>query len=128
MTSYDDLGRVQFCLGGLVCQLRVLKFSTALGLCTKEFKEKIDLHALNRHIHRSPSRYWDALVLGGDTYHPSRSKASTFPPSLSTDTSSTLPISSPSRFNTRQSGIGRGSSPLAPTLLGWLDTSGSSAP
>ncbi|PPS07995.1 hypothetical protein GOBAR_AA12649 [Gossypium barbadense] len=45
-----------------------------------------------------------------------------------TGTSLALPISSPSVFSTRQSGIGRGSSPLAPMLLGWLDTSGSSAP
>ncbi|PPS10708.1 hypothetical protein GOBAR_AA09937 [Gossypium barbadense] len=48
----------------------------------EEFKEENDLHALNRHIHRSPSRCWDALVPGGATYNPSRSKASALPPSL----------------------------------------------
>ncbi|PPR90897.1 hypothetical protein GOBAR_AA29785 [Gossypium barbadense] len=67
MTNYDDPGTVQFCLGGLVCQLSVPEFNTALGLYTEEFKEENDLHALNRHIHHSPSR---------------RSKASALPPSL----------------------------------------------
>ncbi|KAK5842251.1 hypothetical protein PVK06_004587 [Gossypium arboreum] len=82
MTNYDDLGTVQFCLGGLVRQLSVPKFGMALGLYTEEFKEQNDLHALNRHIHRSPLQYWDALVSGGATYNPSCSKASDLPPSL----------------------------------------------
>ncbi|PPR94675.1 hypothetical protein GOBAR_AA25997 [Gossypium barbadense] len=160
MTNYDDPSTIQFRLGGLICQLSVLEFDTTLGLYMEEFKEENDLHALNRHIHRSPSRCWDALVLGEVTYNPSRSKASALPPSLRylhailahmitgrrestgivnthdayfvglchTGTSSTLPISSPLRFCTRQSDVGRGSSPLAPMLLGWLDSSGSSAP
>ncbi|PPS06467.1 hypothetical protein GOBAR_AA14183 [Gossypium barbadense] len=71
MTNYDDLGT-----------LSILKFGTALGLYTEEFKEENGLHALNRHIHRSPSRCWDALVPGGATYNPSHSKASALPPSL----------------------------------------------
>ncbi|PPS08550.1 hypothetical protein GOBAR_AA12088 [Gossypium barbadense] len=82
MTNYDDPNTVQFCLGRLVCQLSVPEFGTALGLYTEEFKEQNDLHALNHHIHRSPSRCWDALVLGAATYNPSRSKASALPPSL----------------------------------------------
>ncbi|PPS03660.1 hypothetical protein GOBAR_AA17003 [Gossypium barbadense] len=82
MTNYDDPGTVQFCLGGLVCQLSVPKFGTALGLYTEEFKEENDLHALNRHIHCSLSRCWDALVPGSATYNPSCFKASTLPPSL----------------------------------------------
>ncbi|PPS14914.1 hypothetical protein GOBAR_AA05661 [Gossypium barbadense] len=56
MTNYDDLGTVQFRLDGLVRQLNVPKFGTALGLYTEEFKEENDLHALNCHIHRSPLR------------------------------------------------------------------------
>ncbi|PPR92319.1 hypothetical protein GOBAR_AA28354 [Gossypium barbadense] len=67
ITSYDDPSTVQFCLGGLVCQLSFPEFGTALGLYTKEFKKENDLHALNHHIHRSPSRC---------------SKASALPPSL----------------------------------------------
>ncbi|PPS20125.1 hypothetical protein GOBAR_AA00438 [Gossypium barbadense] len=55
MTNYNDPGTMQFCLGGLICQLSIPEFCTALGLYTEEFKEKNDLHALNRHIHRSPS-------------------------------------------------------------------------
>ncbi|KAK5771233.1 hypothetical protein PVK06_047421 [Gossypium arboreum] len=82
MTNYDDPSTVQFCLGRLVLQLSVPEFVTALGLYTEEFKEENDLHALNCHIHRSPSRCWDALVPGSATYNPSRSKASALPPSL----------------------------------------------
>ncbi|PPS09752.1 hypothetical protein GOBAR_AA10900 [Gossypium barbadense] len=82
MTSYDNPGTVQFRLGGLVRQLSVPEFGTVLGLYTEEFKEENDLHALNRHIHRSPSRCWDALVSGGATYNSSRSKASALPPPL----------------------------------------------
>ncbi|PPR83808.1 hypothetical protein GOBAR_AA36904 [Gossypium barbadense] len=61
MTNYYDPGMVQFRLGGLVCQLSVPEFGTTLGLYMEEFKEENGLHALNRHIHRSPSRCWDAL-------------------------------------------------------------------
>ena len=82
MTNYDDLSTVQFRLGGLVRQLNVLEFGTALGLYMEEIKEENDLHALNRHIHRSPSWCWDALVPSGATYNPSSSKASALPPSL----------------------------------------------
>ncbi|PPR91674.1 hypothetical protein GOBAR_AA29010 [Gossypium barbadense] len=84
MMNYDDPSTVQFRLGGLVHQLSVPKFSTALGLYTEEVKEENDLHALNCHIHRSPSWCWDALVPGGATYNRSRSKALALPPSLST--------------------------------------------
>ncbi|PPR88102.1 hypothetical protein GOBAR_AA32591 [Gossypium barbadense] len=82
MTNYNDPGTVQFRLDRLVCQLSVPEFGTALGLYTKEFKEENDLHALNRHICRSPSRCWDTLVPCGATYNPSHSKASALPPSL----------------------------------------------
>ncbi|PPS13928.1 hypothetical protein GOBAR_AA06650 [Gossypium barbadense] len=82
MTNYDDPSTVQFRLGGLVCQLSVLEFRTALGLYTEEFMEENNLDTLNRHIHHSPSRSWDALVPGGATYNPSHSKASALPPSL----------------------------------------------
>ncbi|PPS08898.1 hypothetical protein GOBAR_AA11745 [Gossypium barbadense] len=82
MTNYDDPDTVQFDLGGLVCQLNVPEFGTALGLYTEEFKKENDLHALNRNIHRSPSRCWDALVPSGATYNPSSSKVSALPPSL----------------------------------------------
>ncbi|PPR86041.1 hypothetical protein GOBAR_AA34649 [Gossypium barbadense] len=77
-----DTFKIEFCLNGLVCRLSVPEFGTALGLYMEEFKEENDLHALNRHIHRSPSRCWDALVPGGATYNPSRSKASALPLSL----------------------------------------------
>ncbi|PPS11506.1 hypothetical protein GOBAR_AA09140 [Gossypium barbadense] len=83
MTNYDDLGMVQFHLGRLAHQLSVPKFGTALGLYREEFKEENDLDTLNCHIHRSPSRCWDALVPGGATCNPSRSKASALPLSLS---------------------------------------------
>ncbi|PPR86040.1 hypothetical protein GOBAR_AA34648 [Gossypium barbadense] len=82
MINYDDPGMVQFCLNGLVCRLSVPEFGTALGLYMEEFKEENDLHALNRHIHHSLSRCWDALVPGGATYNPSRSKPSALPLSL----------------------------------------------
>ncbi|PPR99336.1 hypothetical protein GOBAR_AA21330 [Gossypium barbadense] len=84
MTNYNDPGTVQFFLGGLVLQLSVPEFGTALCLYTEEFKEENDLHALNCHIHRSLSQCWDALVLGAATYNPSRTKASALPPSLCT--------------------------------------------
>ncbi|PPS06387.1 hypothetical protein GOBAR_AA14259 [Gossypium barbadense] len=83
-TNYDDPGTVQFGLGRLVRQFSVLEFGTTMGLYTEEFKEENDLHALNRHIHRSPSWCWDTLVPSVATYNPSRSKASALPPSLST--------------------------------------------
>ncbi|PPR86938.1 hypothetical protein GOBAR_AA33753 [Gossypium barbadense] len=82
MTNYDDLGRVQFRLGRLVCQLSVPEFGTTLGLYTEEFMKENNLDTLNRHIHPSPSRCWDALVPGAATYNPSCSKASALPPSL----------------------------------------------
>ncbi|PPR91809.1 hypothetical protein GOBAR_AA28876 [Gossypium barbadense] len=80
---------------------------------------------LGDHIHRSPLRCWDALVPSGATYNPSRSKISALPPSLRY-----LHTILADRIigSTRQSGIGRGSFPLAPMLLNWLSTSGSSAP
>ncbi|PPS02770.1 hypothetical protein GOBAR_AA17896 [Gossypium barbadense] len=62
MTNYNDPSTVQFHLGGLIRQLSVPEFGTALGLYTEEFKEENDLHALKRHIHCSPPRCWDALV------------------------------------------------------------------
>ncbi|PPS01920.1 hypothetical protein GOBAR_AA18737 [Gossypium barbadense] len=90
MMNYDDPNTVQFCLGGLVRQLSVSEFGTALGLYTEEFKEENDLHALNYHIHRSPSWCWDALVPGGATYNPNRSKTSALPPSLTAAQESSL--------------------------------------
>ncbi|PPS19167.1 hypothetical protein GOBAR_AA01402 [Gossypium barbadense] len=82
------------------------ELDAALGLYTEEFKEENELHALTRHIHSSPSKCWHTLAPSAASYNPSRSKASVLPPSLSvccTGTSLTLPISSPSRFSTRQS-------------------------
>ncbi|PPS12889.1 hypothetical protein GOBAR_AA07752 [Gossypium barbadense] len=52
MINCDDPGTIQF---------QRPKIGTVLGLYTEEFKEENDLHALNRHIYRSPSRCWDAL-------------------------------------------------------------------
>ncbi|PPS11586.1 hypothetical protein GOBAR_AA09062 [Gossypium barbadense] len=92
-----------------------------------EFKEENDLHALNHHIHRSPSRCWDELD-GERALVSSTLMTPTFYGVCHTGTSLTLPISSPSQFGTRRSGVGRGSSLLAHMLLGWLDTSGSSTP
>ncbi|PPR85100.1 hypothetical protein GOBAR_AA35592 [Gossypium barbadense] len=82
MTRYDDSNTVQFCLGGLICQLSVPEFGAALGLYTEEFKEESELHALNRHIHFSPSKCWHTLAPSTASYNPSRSKASVLPPSL----------------------------------------------
>ncbi|PPS09205.1 hypothetical protein GOBAR_AA11439 [Gossypium barbadense] len=82
MMNYNDPGTVQFCLGGLICQLSVPEFSAALGLYTEEFKEKNEIHALTCHIHLSPSKCWHTLALGAASYNPSRSKASVLPPSL----------------------------------------------
>ncbi|PPR85944.1 hypothetical protein GOBAR_AA34747 [Gossypium barbadense] len=103
MTNYNDPSTVQFCLGGLVRQLSVPEFGTMLGLYTEEFKEENDLHALNCHIYRSPSRCWDALVPGGATYNPSRSKASTLPPSLSMRMIEKLQGTYPPRYRIAQS-------------------------
>ena len=82
MAHFDDPRTIQFCLGGLVHQLNVPEFGTALGLYTEEFMEENKLHALNRHIHHSPSWCWNALTPGAASYNPSRSKASALPPSL----------------------------------------------
>ncbi|PPS15232.1 hypothetical protein GOBAR_AA05348 [Gossypium barbadense] len=80
MMNYNDSSTVHFLLGRLVCQLSVPEFGTALGLYMVEFKEENDIDTLNRHIHHSPSWCWDALVPGGATYNPSRSKTSALPP------------------------------------------------
>ncbi|PPR86266.1 hypothetical protein GOBAR_AA34424 [Gossypium barbadense] len=90
MTNYDNPGTVQFRLGRLVFQLSIPEFGTALGLYTEEFKKENDLHALNCHIHRSPSRCWDALILCAATYNPSHSKALALPPSLTAAQESSL--------------------------------------
>ncbi|PPS00933.1 hypothetical protein GOBAR_AA19730 [Gossypium barbadense] len=82
MMNYDDPDKAQFHLGGLVRQLSVPKFYMALSLHIEEFMEENDLDTLNHHIHRSPSRCWDALVPGATTNNSSRSKASALPPSL----------------------------------------------
>ncbi|PPS05669.1 hypothetical protein GOBAR_AA14975 [Gossypium barbadense] len=82
MTYYDDPGTVQFRLGGLIHQLSVLEFGAALGLYTEEFNEENELHALNRHIHFSPSKCWHILAPSTASYNPSRSKASVLQPSL----------------------------------------------
>ncbi|PPS03933.1 hypothetical protein GOBAR_AA16731 [Gossypium barbadense] len=82
MARFDDPGSIQFCLGGLVCQLNVPEFETTLGLYTNKFMEENELHALNRHIHHSPSRCWNALMPDVASYNPSCSKASALPPSL----------------------------------------------
>ncbi|PPR90433.1 hypothetical protein GOBAR_AA30251 [Gossypium barbadense] len=62
MARFDDPGTIQFCLSGIVYQLSVPEFGTALGLYTKKFIEENELHTLNRHIHHSPSRCWNALT------------------------------------------------------------------
>ncbi|PPS08204.1 hypothetical protein GOBAR_AA12437 [Gossypium barbadense] len=48
----------------------------------KEFKEENDLNALNRHIHHSPLKCWDALAPSAASYNPNCSKASVLPLSL----------------------------------------------
>ncbi|PPS06039.1 hypothetical protein GOBAR_AA14607 [Gossypium barbadense] len=83
MTTYDDLGTVQFCLGGLICQLSVPEFSGTLGLYTEEFREENKLHALSCHIHFCPSKCWHTLALSTASYNLTRSKSSVLPPSLS---------------------------------------------
>ncbi|PPR91402.1 hypothetical protein GOBAR_AA29283 [Gossypium barbadense] len=82
MAHFDDPGTIQYHLDGLVRQLNVPKFETALGLYIEEFMEENESYALNRHIHHSPSWCWNALAPGVASYNPSRSKASTLPPSL----------------------------------------------
>ncbi|KAK5811503.1 hypothetical protein PVK06_026841 [Gossypium arboreum] len=82
MTNFDDPRIVQSRLGGLVRQLSVPEFGIALGLYTKEFRDKNDLNTLHHHIHYSPSKCRDALVPGSATYDPSHSKASALSPSL----------------------------------------------
>ncbi|PPR89700.1 hypothetical protein GOBAR_AA30985 [Gossypium barbadense] len=78
MTRYDDLGTVQFRLGGLSHQLSVPEFRAALGLYTEEFREENELHALSRHIHFSPLKCWHTLAPSTASYNPSCSKASAF--------------------------------------------------
>ncbi|PPS06979.1 hypothetical protein GOBAR_AA13668 [Gossypium barbadense] len=67
---------------GLVRQLNVLEFGTALVLYIEEFMEENELHALNHHIHHSPSRCWNTLALGAASYNPSHPKTSALPLSL----------------------------------------------
>ncbi|KAK5845956.1 hypothetical protein PVK06_002209 [Gossypium arboreum] len=62
MAHFDDQRIIQFCLSGLVHQLKVSEFRTALGLYTKEFRDENDLGTLHRHIHYSPSKCWEALT------------------------------------------------------------------
>ncbi|PPR85320.1 hypothetical protein GOBAR_AA35371 [Gossypium barbadense] len=81
-TNFDDLGTVQFYLGGLVRQLSVLEFGIALGLYTEEFMDDNDLDTLHHHIHYSPWKCWRDLVAASATYNLSCSKASALPPSL----------------------------------------------
>ncbi|PPS05340.1 hypothetical protein GOBAR_AA15322 [Gossypium barbadense] len=83
ITNYDDLGTVQFWLGGLICQLSVPEFGVVLGLYMEEFKEKNELHALAHHIHFSPLKCWHTLAPSAASYNPSHSKALVLPPSLS---------------------------------------------
>ncbi|PPS12527.1 hypothetical protein GOBAR_AA08115 [Gossypium barbadense] len=71
MAHFDDLRIIQFHLGGLVDQLNI-----------PEFMEENEFHALNCHIHHSPSWCWNALSPGVASYNPNRSKASALPPSL----------------------------------------------
>ncbi|PPS13461.1 hypothetical protein GOBAR_AA07116 [Gossypium barbadense] len=66
----ETMLNVSFSDRRLVRQLSIPKFGTTLGLYTEEFKEENDLDTLNCHIHRSPSRYMDALVPGSATYNP----------------------------------------------------------
>ncbi|PPR95137.1 hypothetical protein GOBAR_AA25529 [Gossypium barbadense] len=94
-------------------QQSIPEFGAALGLYTEKFKEENELHALTRQIRFSPSKCWHTLAPGAASYNPSRSKASegeralasstltmpTFYGVCRTGTSSTLPISSPSRFS-----------------------------
>ncbi|KAK5826004.1 hypothetical protein PVK06_020906 [Gossypium arboreum] len=56
MTNFDNPRTVQFCLGGLVHQLSVPEFGSALGLYTEEFMDDNELDTLHRHIHYSPSK------------------------------------------------------------------------
>ncbi|PPR95881.1 hypothetical protein GOBAR_AA24788 [Gossypium barbadense] len=104
----------------LIRQLSVLEFGTTLGLYTEEFKEENKLHALTRHIHFSPSKCCHTLALGAASYNPSCSKASVLPLSLRYLHAILAQTISGRRDSTSISGIGRGSSPLAPMLLGWL--------
>ncbi|PPS03427.1 hypothetical protein GOBAR_AA17233 [Gossypium barbadense] len=82
MTRYDDLGTIQFFLGGLIHQLSVPEFGAALGLYTEDFKEENELHALSCHKHISTSKCWHTLAPITASYNPSCSKASVLPPSL----------------------------------------------
>ncbi|KAH1123009.1 hypothetical protein J1N35_006169 [Gossypium stocksii] len=68
--------------GGLVRQLSVPEFGTALGLYTEQFLEEENLFELHRHIHVPPINCWCPLVPGQPTYDPSRSKATNLIPSL----------------------------------------------
>ncbi|PPS19031.1 hypothetical protein GOBAR_AA01524 [Gossypium barbadense] len=111
----------------LVRQLSVPEFGAALGLYTEEFREQNDLDTLNRHIRYSPSKCWIALVPRSAIYDPSRTKASSLPPSLRgrapasslpttsitcgvcpTAMSSTSPTSSPLPYATKRSDTGGG--------------------
>ncbi|KAK5833784.1 hypothetical protein PVK06_017642 [Gossypium arboreum] len=82
MTKLNDPERVQFRLGGLVCQLSVPEFGVTLGLYTKEFMDDDDFDTLHRHIHLSSSNCWRAFVPASATYDPSRSKVLALAPSL----------------------------------------------
>ncbi|KAH1039577.1 hypothetical protein J1N35_041320 [Gossypium stocksii] len=81
-SRHDDLGTIQFRLGGLVRQLSVLEFGTALSLYIEQFMEEEDLSTLHRNIHDSPVNCWRTIVPEQPTYDPSRSKATNLAPSL----------------------------------------------
>ncbi|PPS08198.1 hypothetical protein GOBAR_AA12450 [Gossypium barbadense] len=61
MTNFDDLGTVQFRLGGLVCQLSILGFGIVLGLYTEKFIDDNELDTLHHHIYYYPSKCWKDL-------------------------------------------------------------------
>ncbi|PPS20479.1 hypothetical protein GOBAR_AA00096 [Gossypium barbadense] len=82
MAEHDDPGIVQFCLGGLVCQLSVPEFGATLGLYMDEFLDTDIFPSLHRHIHHPPSVCWSDLQPATGVYDPSRSKASVLPPPL----------------------------------------------
>ncbi|KAK5825564.1 hypothetical protein PVK06_020416 [Gossypium arboreum] len=154
MMNYDDPGMVQFRLGRLVLQFSILGFSTALGLYTKNDLHALNRHihcsplrcwdtlvpsgatynpSRSKALTLPPSlRYLHAIfahtITGrGESTGIVNTHGTYFLWCMSHGHVIDLAYFIALAIQHQRSGIGRGSSPLASMLLGWLDTLGSSA-
>ncbi|PPR85685.1 hypothetical protein GOBAR_AA35006 [Gossypium barbadense] len=131
MTNYDDPGTVQFCLGVLVCQLSVPEFGAALGLYTED-AASYNLSRSKASVLPPSLRYLHAILTHTIT---GRRECTVFVNTHDAyflwcmshghviDLAYFIALAIQHQIEWHR----KGSSPLAPMLLDWLDTSGSSA-